>query len=1081
MSVSLTCSQCGSENEPDARFCRSCAAGLSPSPPLDPEVRKVVTVLFSDVTDSTRLGQELDPEAVRRLVSRYFDEMKVVLEGHGGAVEKFIGDAVMAVFGVPQVHEDDALRAVRAALDMRDELRRLNEEFRESWGVTLAARTGLYTGEVIAGDPGRGQSFVVGDTVNTASRLETAAQPGEILIGEATYRLVGEAVSAEDVGPLMLKGKQEPVRAFRVLEIDPSAPGWTRRLDSPLVGREQQLALLEQTLQQRTGEGEAGLVTLMGVAGVGKSRLSGEFLSRIGGRATVLRGRCLPYGDGITFWPIAAVLREATGIDDRDPPEQAESRLSELLDGDDDAALVAERLATLLGGGVATPGIQETFWAVRKLFERLGTERPLVVVFDDIHWGEPTFLDLLEYLADRIRTAPVVLMCLARPELLETRPGWMSTKHNATLISLDPLTEDEIDGLIGNLTGGAELEQEARARITEVAEGNPLFVEETLRMLVDDGILRRQDGTWTLAGDLSGLAIPPTIHALLTARLDRLDREERAVMERAAIVGRVFSLEAVAWLSPAEIRPTVILRLQSLSRKELVRPDYTEIGESFRFAHILIRDAAYSAIPKADRAELHERFADFIELEARELSGEYEEIVGYHLDQAQRLLLELGPASGRTAQLGARAAAVLASAGRRAFGRGDMSAAVKLLSRAAALLPEEDAERAELLPQLAFALFETGDFARLQDVVAETRKTAAASGNSSLEAYAVILGLWIEISWAPEGWADAAQREAATAIFAFEAARDDRGLAKAWALLGLVYLVRAQFAGAEQAWEKAAEHAQKAGDRRDELESLSWVPLVVWAGPTHTDRGLERCGEIAQRARGDKKVTASALIAQAAFEAGQGRFDEARALIRRAKGLLEEVALTVWLAGPLAQFAGWVELLAGDPAAAERELRWGYDKLKEIGELSWLSTTAALLAEAVYLVGRPDEAEELTRASEESAGAEDRYSHALLRSVRAKVLAARGETKAAEPLARESVALADETDFLDLRWQARIGNASVLRSAGHGDEARAVLGEAAEIAERKGNLVAARRARELLARADDMQRASGAGDGPAGP
>jgi class 3 adenylate cyclase/tetratricopeptide (TPR) repeat protein len=1034
----------------------------------EPEVRKVVTVLFSDVTDSTRLGQELDPEAVRQLVSRYFGEMKVVVERHGGVVEKFIGDAVMAVFGVPQAHEDDPLRAVRAAQEMRDELRRLNEEFQTSWGVTLVARTGLYTGEVIAGEPARGESFVVGDTVNTASRLENAAQPGEILIGEPTHRLVAGAVSAEDVGPLTLKGKREPVRAFRVLEIDPSAPGWTRRLDSPLVGREEQLALLEASVERPA---EVAVVTLIGAAGVGKSRLSHEFLERVADRATVLRGRCLPYGEGITFWPIAGVLRDATGIDDRDSPEHAQMRISELLTDAEDAALVAERLATLVGSGAATPGIQETFWAVRKVFEHLGKERPLVVVFDDIHWAEATFLDLVEYLADRVRTR-VVLLCLARPELLEIRPGWMSMNPKARVISLEPLSGDEIDGLIRNLTAGAELEDEARARIAEVAEGNPLFIEELLRMLVDDGILKRRNGTWTVAGDLSGLAIPPTINALLSARLDRLERDERAVIERAAIVGRVFSWEAVAWLSPPEARAGVILQLQSLSRKELVRPDYTEIGESFRFTHILIRDAAYTAIPKADRAELHERFADFIEAEARELSGEYEEIVGYHFDQARQLRLELGPPTERTAELGARAADVLASAGRRAFGRGDMSAAVKLLSRAAALLPERDPERAELLPQLAFALFETGDFDRLKGVVAETHRTAVASGSSSLEAYAVILGLWIDVAWAPHGWADEAQREAATAIFAFEAARDDRGLAKAWALLGLVYLVRAQFASAEQAWEKAAEHAQRAGDRRDELESLSWVPLVVWAGPTRTERGLQRCEQIVERARGDKKVVASALIAKAGFVAGQGEFDEARRLIAAARTLLEEVALTVWLAGPVAQFAGWVELLAGDPVAAERQLRWGYEKLNEIGELSWLSTTTALLAEAVYLIGRSEEAEELTRASEESAGAEDRYSHALLRNVRAKVLARRGDAEGAEALARASVTLVDETDFLDLRWHIRMGWAEILRTGGRGEDARTVLMEAREIAERKGNVVAAQRVAALLAH---MERAPGTG------
>ena len=1043
----------------------------------DSEVRKVVTVLFSDVTDSTRLGQDLDPESLRRLVSRYFDEMRVVLERHGGVVEKFIGDAVMAVFGVPKVHEDDALRAVRAALEMRDELRRLNDEFQRDWGVTLVSRTGLNTGEVIAGDPGRGQSFVAGDTVNTASRLEGAAQPGDVLIGEPTYRLVREAVSVEEVGPLTLKGLREPVPAFRLLELDTSSPGWTRRLDSPLVNRERELAALE-SLEQRAETAEAALVTLVGAAGVGKSRLSQEFLAKFGERATVLRGRCLPYGDGITFWPISAVLRDAAGIDERDGPEEARTKVSQLLGDEGDEPLVAERLAPLLRASSDTPGIQETFWAVRKLFEHLGEERPLVVVFDDIHWGEATFLDLIEYLADRIRSGRVLFLCLARPELLEVRPGWMSTKPNATLVALEPLGDAEIDRLIRNLSEGAEFTGDARIRMAELAEGNPLFVEETLRMLIDDGILRRADGKWLVANDLTGLAIPPTINALLAARLDRLDPEERAMIERASIVGRVFSARAVSELSPVELKPSVILSLQSLARKELICPDYSETEDeaSFRFAHILVRDAAYNAIPKADRADYHEALANWFELDASELAGDYEEIVGYHLAQARDLLLELGPPSERTDSLGTRAATVLAAAGRRAFGRGDMPAAVKLLSRASGLLSRRDPERAELLIQLAFALFETGDFDRLQDLVAETREAAAASGDPSLEAYAVISALWVDISWNPEGWAGEAERVAREAISAFEAAGDQRGLAKGWALLGLVYLARAQFAAAEDVWEKAARHAQKAGDRRDELESLSWVPLTIWAGPTRTDEGLKRCEDVLRRARGDRKVTASALIAQATFEAEMGRFDEARTLIGRAKELLEEIALTVWLAGPVAQFAGWVEFLAGDLAGAERELRRGFDKFTEIGELSWLSTTAALLAEVVCEQGRDEEAEELTIASEESADPEDVYSHALLRSVRAKVLARRADTEASERLARESVALADTTDFPALRWHTRVGHAGILLQAGRVADAEAVVGEAIEIAEKKGSLVAARRARDLLAQVAEEGRVEGPED-----
>lgn len=1064
--VGTFCPACGSGNAGGARFCESCGNALAATSPVEGEARKIVTIVFLDVTGSTGLGDELDPESMRELMTRYFDEMRLILERHSGVVEKFIGDAVMAVFGVPHVHEDDALRAVRAAIEMREALGCLNEDFQRVWGVTVQARIGVNTGEVIAGDPAQGHSFVAGDAVNTAARLEQSAQPGEILIGELTYDLVQAAVVAQDAGPLALKGKPEPVRALRLLEVLPEAPGWARRLDSPLVAREQELGLLRQVFERTAQTATAELVTLMGPAGVGKSRLSSEFASQLGERATVISGRCLPYGEGITFWPIAGVLRDAARIGGRDSPEDAVQKISNLLEGANDAAIVGERLAPLVGGGKTTPGIQETFWAVRRLLEHLAARRPLVVLFDDIQWGEATFLDLLEYAVDRIKTAPVTIVCLARPELLEVKGGWMAAKPNATLVPLQPLEDREIEGLIRNLVGGAKLAELAQARIAEVAEGNPLFVEEILRMLVDDGLLRLTEGAWSVAGDLSELTIPPTIQALVTARLDRLDAEEHPLIERASVVGRVFWWNAVSELSQPELRPRIIRHLQSLTRKELIEPDYdeSERDSAFRFTHIVIRDAAYQTIPKAERAELHERLADWLEIEARDLAGDYEELLGYHVEQATRLRLELGPTSERTEALASRAARLLATAGRRAFVWGDMPAAVKLLTRAVSLLPEHGRERAELLPQLAFALFETGDLTALQDVVDETTETAKASGDPSLEAYASILGLWIRLSWNPEGWAEAAETEAMKALRAFDDAGDDRGIAKAWALLGLVELERAQFAAAEKAWEKAARHARQAGDRRDELESLSWVPLAVWAGPTHTDRGLERCREVREQAEGDAKVTGSALIAEAAFEGGRGRFGEARELIARAKTVLEEVALTQWLGGPLAQLAGWVELLADNPNRAEAELRHGYDTLTAIGEVSWLSTLAAILAEAVYAQGRNGEADELTHTSEESAGAADRYSHALLRSVRAKVFARSGDPETSERLAGESVALADATDFLLLRWHARMSQAEVLRLIGRPAEARPVLEEAIRIAEQKGSSVGAQRAHDLLDR-----------------
>jgi class 3 adenylate cyclase len=1028
----------------------------------DSEARKVVTIVFSDVAGSTAVGHDLDPESVRELMSRYFGEVRPILERHGGVVEKFIGDAVMAVFGVPRVHEDDALRAVRAAVEMRDALRALNDELAATWGSRLETRIGVNTGEVIAGDPGAGHAFVAGDAVNVAARLEQSAEPGEILIGETTHRLVEAAVVAEEAPPLVVKGKPEPLRALRLLDVIPEAPGWARRLDSPLVGRESELLVLRQAFDRAVAARHAEVAIVMGPAGAGKSRLSSEVIGRLGAAATSISGRCLPYGEGITFWPIATAVRDAAGIGGRDTPAEAAQKLAALLAGEPEAPLVAERLDPVLGGA-ATPALQETFWAIRKLFEHLARERPLVVVFDDIQWGEATFLDLVEYLAERIKDAPVLIVCLTRPELLETRV-WPAPRVGSTLVTLQPLNDAETSGLIRNLVGGSELAGAATARIAEAAEGNPLFVEEIVRMLVDANLLRREDGGWTAAGDLSELAIPPTIQALVTARLDRLEPAEQGVISRASVVGRVFWWDAVAELSPLQLRPEIIRHLQALSRKELIEPDYGETDQesAFRFTHIVIRDAAYQGIPKADRADLHERLADWLESEARAVAGDFDELVGYHVEQAARLRLELGPPNERTDALARRAAAVLARAGRRAFAWGDMPAAVKLLGRAASLLPAEERDRAELLTQLAFALFETGDLARLQDVVDETTATAAASGDPSLAAYAAILDLWTRLSWETEGWADIAEAEATKAIAAFEAAADDRGLAKAWALLGLVHVERAESAAAEQAYETAARHARAAGDRRDELESLAWVPLAVWAGPTPSDDGIRRCRELRDRAEGDAKVRASTLAAEAAFVAGLGRFDEARALAASAKALLEEVELAQWVGGPVAQLAGWIELLAGCPEAAERELRQGYELLQSIGELSWLSTLAAILAEAVASQGRDEEALRLTLASEESAGAADAYSHALLRSVRAKLLARAGGVEEAERVAREAVALADGTDFLHLRWHARIGAAKVLMAGGDGD-AKRLLEEAAEIADRKGCVVAAEQARALLA------------------
>ena len=641
--------------------------------------------------------------------------------------------------------------------------------------------------------------------------------------------------------------------AFRLLEMDASAPGWTRRLDSPLVGRQRELASLERFLEERVEGSDAGLMTLMGAAGAGKSRLCLEFLSAVGGGATVLSGRCLPYGEGITFWPIAAVLREAAGIDDRQPREQAQSRLSELVGTGEDADLVAERLAPLVGADIATPGIQETFWAVRKLFESLGHERPLVVVFDDIQWAEPTFLDLLEYLGDWIRTAPVLLLCLARPELLELRPGWTSAKPNAALLQLERLNEAEIDGLIQNLTGGAELRPDGSGADRRVRRGQPA--------------LRRGD-----AADAGRRRHPAAARGNLGGHRRRFrprdsGHDQRAADRPARPPGRRGARRDRAGGG----RGTRVLA-------ERRHPPLADGDGAARDPQAPVADAEGADPPGPFRTATRRRSGSPTSSSATPPTPRSRRPTGRSCTNSwpsgwrwsprtspasgrrssattwsrpTRSLLELGPPSERTERLGLEAARELGTAGRRSFDRGDMPAAVKLLSRAVALLPAQAPRRAELLPELALALFETGDFGRLQEVVAETAEAASASADPSLEAYASILRLWIDIAWSPWGWADEAEREASRAIAAFERSGDERGLAKAWALRGQVNLVRGRFAAAEEAWEEAAEHARRAGDRRDELESLAWVPLVVWAGPTPAERGVERCEDV----RGGRAAT----------------------------------------------------------------------------------------------------------------------------------------------------------------------------------------------------------------------------------
>ncbi|MDQ4029824.1 MAG: AAA family ATPase, partial [Actinomycetota bacterium] len=626
--------------------------------------------MFSDVVSSTALGERLDPESLRRVMSRYFDEVRTVLDRHGGTVEKFIGDAVMAVFGVPTLHEDDALRAVRAAVEIREALQALNAELERERGFGISARIGISTGEVVAGNATSSQAFVSGDAVNVAARLEQAAQPGSILVDEPTYELVKDAAAAEPVDALRLKGKAEPVRAFRLVTVAPAVAARQRRLDSAMVGRHRELLRLEATFEQAVGDRSCQLFTILGAAGVGKSRLVEEFLGGVGTNAMVLRGRCLSYGDGITFFPLGQIVGEAADLAEDETPGAALTKIARLVREEQDGELVAKRVAELIGLTEATLGAEESFAAVRRLFDVLAGRQPLVVVFDDLHWAEPMLLELVEYVADWSRDAPILVLCIARPELVDVRPQWAGGKLNATSLLLEPLGDEECEQLVRNLLGQAELQHDVVSRITAAAEGNPLFVEELMAVLIEEGVLSRQDGTWIARGDLSSIRVPRTISALLAARLDRLDEGERTLVQRAAIEGKQFHVGAIFELYPEAAPESVRVHLQALVRADLIRPDRARFGgeQAFRFRHLLIRDAAYESIPKETRAALHERYADWLERRAGERMSEYEEFVGYHLEQAHRYLAELGPVDDSGSLLARRAAQLLASAGRRAGG-----------------------------------------------------------------------------------------------------------------------------------------------------------------------------------------------------------------------------------------------------------------------------------------------------------------------------------------------------------------------------------------------------------------------------
>jgi predicted ATPase/class 3 adenylate cyclase len=1033
---SVVCPSCGEANPAKFRLCGFCGAELVAAAPPQ-EVRKLVTILFCDLKGSTSLGERLDSESLREVMSRYFDAMSASITQHGGTIEKFIGDAVMAVFGLPRVHEDDALRAVRAARGMQDALGALNEGLERTYGVSLENRIGVNTGEVVAGDATTGQRLVTGDPVNTAARLEQAAGSCEVLLGELTHRLVRDYVEVEPVEPLELKGKAERVPAFRLLAVHERAAEASHR--PPLVGREAEVTAVADALERAIDSRRCERLLITGDAGVGKSRLVEHVCDAAAERGLVIRGRCLSYGDGITFWPLLEALRSASGIEDSDDRAAARSKLAALLGPENEN--VFERLASAVGLSDEQFPLPEVFWATRKLVEILSRHRPLILLLEDLHWAEPALLDLVDHVVGGAAEAPALVLCVARPDLLETRPQWADVQR----LDLTPLSAEAVARVIDNLLGDANIADDARTRIVEAADGNPLFVEQLLSMMIDEQLLRFEDDTWLL-GELPPGWVPPTIHALLTARLDGLEREQRAVIDPASVIGHYFQQAALSELVEDFVREQVDRRLAELTRKQLVLP----ADSAFRFQHILIRDSVYEGLLKRARATLHERFVAWGDRVNGDRAVEFEEISGYHLEQAHRNLVELGIVDEHALAVGAEAGRRLGSAGRRAFVRGDMSAAANLLLRATAPIPPQSPQRLALFPELGEALIALGEFEQAESLLEDAVATAELAGERALAANARLVRLFVLLlAGETEDWTEQATRATEEAMLLCEAEGDEVGLARAWRLTAWNSLNAGRFESAAHSLGRAIEHARRAGDVRQERRASTQYAQTVVYGPMPVDECIASCEEIAARVAGDRQAEAAVNCVLGQLEAMRGRFEPARDLCRRALAMFEELGIVVD-AGAVALSAGRVELLAGDAAAAETALRRGYDYFASVGERYVQSSLAGLLAEAVFMQGRWDDAETLAREVEELAAADDVDAQMMWRLQQARVSAVRGDVADAERLAREAVELLEPTDDIVSKIAALATLASVVRLAGNGQEPDELLALAGELANAKG-------------------------------
>ena len=957
------------------------AAAVVTAPPI---VRRMVTVLVVTLRSFDR-SQHADPEVARRLMALGRDEAVRIIVRHGGRFHAGLGSQLLGVFGLSASHEDDALRALNAAVQLREGVTTLMH----AEPGTLDLRIGVDTGEVVAEGAGEAMSLF-GDPLDGAVRLAGTARDGQIVLSDATRRLAPDAIRVTPVDP----------ETWLLGGIIPNAPAVRRRHSTPMVGRDAELATALAAFDRATSTRSAQLLTVVGEAGLGKSRLAQEFRLRVVKRATTLVAQCGTLGDGSALWPLRDALADLAGGGSRDA-------IRRLLGDADDAEEVTGLVHAGLGLGDVATDQERVPWALRRLLETVADAGPLVLILEDAHAAEPELIDLLEYLVEWLTTAPLFVLCLARPEFLDGRRAWIGGRAGVAAISLAPLGEADAAQLLEHLVDERSATLARREDVLDAAEGNPLFIEQMFAMRSED----------------EGTGIPATIQALVAARLDRLGEGERALIERASVVGRTFAASAVTELLPVETRPVAGQHLRELVHRGLITPDRSTVGgeDILRFHHILIRDVAYAVCPKAVRSRVHEAFAYSLARREEHL----DESVGYHLEQAFGYRAELERVDDEARALASSAGERLAVAGRRALARGDASAASRLLRRAANLFEAGGDVRPDVLLALGSALCDSGDFPAAGPILRAALSAARGKHEETLVARTMLELSNQRLFADPHPDVDAMRETAEEAIKIFDRYGDDSGLARAWNHIGFLHWTRLHMARLEEALERSIAYATRAGDARERSEAFNTLLRATVVGPCPVDIGIERCEAARGTVAEGISLTAVTDITMAVLEAMRMRIEVARELYQGARARLEEHGLGLKLAG-LEIYAAMVELIAGDPRIVEPGLESAYAALERVGERGRLPTVLAFLARTRCATGRFDDALRFTHLSEKLNYRHDAASQILWSGTRGRVLARAGEAVEAERLARLSVTIAQRSDAVFLTAEALTDLADVL-------------------------------------------------------